>query len=65
MTSVHFVFRQREFVRPCPHRDRDYRMGSDFWKFYRFHIELVSLVRVVFRLFRLEQIVFVLRVQTQ
>ncbi len=34
MTSVHFVFRQREFVGPCPHRDRDYRIASNFWKFY-------------------------------
>jgi len=23
-----------DFVGPCPHRDRDYRIGSNFWKFY-------------------------------
>jgi hypothetical protein len=22
------------FVGPCPHRDRDYRIRSNFWKFY-------------------------------
>jgi hypothetical protein len=22
------------FVEPCPHRDRDYRIGSNFWKLY-------------------------------
>jgi hypothetical protein len=21
-------------VGPCPHRDRDYHIGSNFWKFY-------------------------------
>ncbi len=34
MTSVHFVFRQREFVGPCPHRNRDYCIASNLWKFY-------------------------------
>ncbi len=46
------------FVVPCPHRDRDYRIGSKFWKSYLIKIsftlnEPVSLVKV-FRLFRLE-----------
>jgi hypothetical protein len=48
------------FVGPCPHRDRDrdYRIGSNFWKFYLIKIsftldEPVSLVKV-FRPFRME-----------
>jgi hypothetical protein len=66
MTHAHFVFRQREFVGPCPHRNRDYRIRFDFLKFYLIRTsftlgELVSLVKV-FRLFRLEQIVLVFRV---
>jgi hypothetical protein len=57
------------FIGPCPHRDRDYSIGSNFWKFYlnrtSFTLgEPVSLVKV-FRLFRLEQIVLVFRVRTQ
>jgi hypothetical protein len=52
-----------------PHSDRDYRIGSNFWKFYLIRssftlVELVSLVKV-FRLFRLEGIVLVFRVWTQ
>ncbi len=44
---------------PCPHRDRDYQIGSNFWKFYLIRIDftlskLVSLVKM-FRLFRLER----------
>jgi hypothetical protein len=57
------------FIGPCPHRDRDYSIGSNFWKFYlnrtSFTLgEPVSLVKV-FRLFRLEQIVLMFRVRTQ
>jgi len=57
------------FVGPCPHRDRDYHMGSNFWKFYLIRTsftfgEPVSLVKV-FRLFRLEGIVLVFRVWTR
>ncbi len=52
-----------------PHRGGDYRLGSNFGKFYvtrtSFTLgELVSLVKV-FRLFRLEGIVLVFRVWTQ
>jgi hypothetical protein len=48
------------FVGPCPHRDRDYRIGSNFWKSYLIKPDftlgdLVSLVKM-FRLFRLEWI---------
>jgi hypothetical protein len=54
------------FVGSCPHRDRDYGIGSKFWKFYLIRTsftsgELVSLVKE-FKLFRLERIVLVLRV---
>ncbi len=54
---------------PAPHRDRHYRIGSNFWKFYlnrtSFTLgEPVSLVNV-FRLFRLQRIVLVFRVWTQ
>jgi len=40
------------FVGPCPHRDRNYCIGSNFWKFYLIKIsftlhELVSLVKVL------------------
>jgi hypothetical protein len=57
------------FIGPCPYRDRDYRIGSNFWKFYLIRtgvtlVELVSLVKV-FRLFRLEGILLVFRVWTQ
>jgi len=50
------------FVGPCPHRDRDYRIGSNFWKFYLIRTsfilgEQVSVVKL-FRLFRLERIFF-------
>jgi hypothetical protein len=57
------------FVGPCPHRDGDYRIGSNFWKFYFIRTsftldELVSLVKR-FNLFRLEWFVLVFRVWTQ
>jgi len=47
------------FVGPCLHRDRDYHIGSNFWKLYLIRIgfalgELVSLVKV----FRLEWVFF-------
>jgi hypothetical protein len=50
------------FLGPCPHKDRDYHIGSNFWKFYLIRTsftlgEPVSLVKV-FRLFRSEQIFF-------
>ncbi len=49
--------------------DKDYRIGSNFWKFYLISIgftlgEPVFLVNV-FKLFRLEPIFLVLRVWTQ
>ncbi len=58
-----------EFLGPCPDKDRDYRMGSNFWKFYLIRTsftlgEPVSLVKL-FKLFRLERIVLVFRVWTQ
>ncbi len=57
------------FVGPCPHRDKNYRIGSNFWKFYlirsRFTLgEPVSLMKE-FKQFRLEQIVLVFRVWTK
>jgi len=57
------------FVGPCPHRNKDYRIGSNIWKFYLIEIgftlgELVSLVKM-FRLFRLEQMFLVFKVWTQ
>jgi len=57
------------FVGPCPHRDRDYSIGSNFWKFYLIRTtftlgEPVSSVKV-FRLFTLERIVLVFRVWTE
>jgi hypothetical protein len=57
------------FVGHCPHRNRDYRIGSNFRKLDLIRTsftlgELVSLVKV-FRLFRFDQIVLVLRVWTQ
>jgi hypothetical protein len=50
------------FVGSCPHRDRDYHIQSNFWKFYLIKTgftlgEPVSLVKV-FRLFKLEQMFF-------
>ncbi len=49
-------------VGPAPHRERDYCIGSNFWKFYLIKTgftfgEPISLVKV-FRLFRLEWILF-------
>jgi hypothetical protein len=60
--SCLFVCLFVSFVGPCPHRDRDYRIGPNFWKFYLIRTgftlsEPVSLVKV-FRLFRLEQSFF-------
>ncbi len=57
------------FVGPAPVGDKDYHIGSNFWKFYIISIgftlgEPVFLVKV-FRLFRLERIFLVLRVWTQ
>jgi hypothetical protein len=57
------VFFRRTFVGPCPHRFRDHRIGSNFWKFYLIRTgftlgEPVSLVKV-FRLFRSKQIFLV------
>jgi len=57
------------FVGPCPHRERDYHIGSNFWKFYIIRTdftsgELVFLVKV-FGLFRLEWIFLVFGVWTQ
>ncbi len=54
---------------PAPHKDRDYCIRSNFWKFYLIRTgftlgELVSLVKV-FRLFRLKQTFWVFRVWTQ
>jgi len=56
-------------VGPCPHRDMDYHIGSNFWKFDLIKTnytlgEPVSLVKV-FRLFRLERIFLVFRVWTR
>jgi hypothetical protein len=54
------------FIGPCPPQGQGlYSVGSNFWKFYLIRTgftlgEPVSLVKV-FRLFRLEQIVLVLR----
>jgi hypothetical protein len=60
---------QRPCTGPCPHRDRDYRIGSNFGKFYLIRTnftlgETVSLVKV-FRLFRMERIFLVFRVWTE
>jgi hypothetical protein len=57
------------FIGLYPYRDRDYRIGSNFSKFYLIRTsftlgELVSLVKV-FRLFRLEGILLMFRVWTQ
>ncbi len=57
------------FVGPCPFRDREYHIGSKFWKFYLVRIsftlhELISLVKV-FKVFRLEWIILVFRMRTQ
>jgi hypothetical protein len=57
------------FVGLFPHRDKDYSIEYNFWKFYFIRIsftlgEVVSFVKV-FGLFRLEWIVLVFRVWTQ
>jgi len=71
MSSIYdnlFCFILFCFVGPCPHRDGDYCIGSNFWKFFittGFTLdELVSLVKM-FNLFRLEWFVLVFRVWTQ
>ncbi len=51
------------------HKDRDYHIGSNFWKFYLIRIgftlgDLVSLVKV-FGLFRLKWTFLAFRVRTQ
>jgi hypothetical protein len=63
------MHRGHNFVGLFPHRDKDYSIQYNFWKFYLIRIsftlgEVVSLVKV-FRLFRLEWIVLVFRVWTQ
>ncbi len=72
-TSWIFIVRkldtQGPLLGPVPHRNRDYPIGSDFWKFYLNRTcftlgDPVSLVKV-FRLVRLEWIVLVFRVWTQ
>jgi len=54
------------FIEPCPHKNRDYCIGSNFWKFHPMRIDFtlgepVSLVKM-FRLFRLNWIFLVFRV---
>jgi hypothetical protein len=56
------------FIGPCPHRDRDCRIGSKFCKFYFIRAsftlcELVYLVKM-FRSFRLKRIFYVQSVNT-
>jgi hypothetical protein len=68
-TGIVFEHYCDNFVGLFPHRDKDYSIGSNFWKFYLIRIDFplgepVSLVKV-FRLFRLERIVLVFRVWTQ
>jgi hypothetical protein len=63
------VFFWSLFCWALPPQDRDYRIESNFWKFYLIRTsftldEPVSLVKV-FRLFRLEWIDLVFRVWTQ
>jgi hypothetical protein len=54
---------------PAPVGDKDYRIGSNFWKFYListcFTLGEPGFLVKVFRLFRLERIFLVLRVWTQ
>jgi len=62
--SIH-IHGARAIVGPCHHRDRDYCIGSNFWKFYLIRTNLrlgepVSLVKV-FRPFRLERMFFGVR----
>jgi hypothetical protein len=64
-TGIVFEQHYDNFVGLFPHRDKDYSIGSNFWKFYLIRIgftlgEPVSLLKV-FRLFRLERIVLVFR----
>ncbi len=56
-------------VGSCPHRDMDYCIRSNFWKFYPIKIsfalsEPVSLVKM-FRLFRLKWTFLVFKVWTR
>jgi hypothetical protein len=50
------------FIGPCPHRTRDYHIGSNLWKFYVVRTGFILDKQVfwvkVFRLFRLEWIFF-------
>jgi hypothetical protein len=39
-------------------RDRDYRIGSNFWKFYLIRTGFTSSLMKVFRPFKLEQMFF-------
>jgi hypothetical protein len=56
------------FIGSCPCRDRDYHIGSNFWKFYlvktSFTLDVLFSLVKVFKLFRLEWIVLVFRVWT-
>ncbi len=68
-TGILFEHYYDNFVGLFPHRNKDYSIEYNFWKFYLIGIsftlgEVVSLVKV-FRLFRLEWIVLVFRVWTQ
>jgi hypothetical protein len=59
---LHLSMKEGSLLGPAPHRDRDYCIRSNFWKFYLIRTgftlgESVSLVKV-FRLFKLEQILF-------
>jgi hypothetical protein len=68
-TGIVFEHYCDNFVGHFPHRDKDYSIRSNFWKFYLIRIsftlgEPVSFMKV-FRLFRLEWIVLVFRVWTQ
>jgi hypothetical protein len=53
------------FIGPCPHRDTDYRIGSNFWKFYLIRTGELGFLVKVFRLFRSERSFLVFRVCTQ
>jgi len=68
-TGIVFEHYYDNFVGLFPHRDKDYSIEYNFWKFYLIRInftlgEVVSLMKV-FRLFRLEWFVLVFRVWTQ
>ncbi len=68
-TGIVFEHYDDNFVGHFPHRDKDYSIEYNIWKFYLTRIgftlaEVVSLVKL-FRLFRLEWVVLVFRVWTQ